>query len=192
MEKDKIKFNYFYIMFQDIVRKEIVELEKNKIGDTAYDLSEIFDFYSNNQLTKEEKLNLYNKGLFEVCSNYVSLSNSIIDVYPNNSLEFVDLILDTIHENPYEESFLMSLQFIYNDYFGALGKGIPTLMSSEIEKEDSYFQITFDSPYKLNEFESVNMDMVEQNKIITNLLKLELNNQIGPVNKVKYYYRKDI
>ena len=58
MEKDKIKFNYFYIMFQDIVRKEIVELEKNKIGDTAYDLSEIFDFYSNNQLTKEEKLNL--------------------------------------------------------------------------------------------------------------------------------------
>lgn len=192
MQKDKIKFNYFYIMFQDIVRKEIVELEKNKIGDTAYDLSEIFDFYSNNQITKEEKLNLYNKGLFEVCSNYVSLSNSIIDVYPNNSLEFVDLILDTIHENPYKESFLISLQFIYNDYFGTLRKGIPTLMSSETEKEDSYFQITFDSRYKLNEFESVNMDMVEQNKIITNLLKLELNNQIGPVNKVKYYYRKDI
>jgi len=191
MQNEKIIFRYFYDMFQDIVRKEIIELERTKIGDAAYDLSEIFDFYTNTQISKEEKLDLYNKGLFEICSNYVSLSDSSIDV-PNNSIEFVDLILDNIHENPYKESFLMSLQFIYRDYLGTLEKGVPTLMSSEIEKEESYFKIILDSRSQILDFDAVNMDMIEQNKIITNILKLELKNQIGPINKVKYIIRKDI
>lgn len=192
MQNNKIKHNYFYTMFQDIVRNEIIELERNRIGETAYNLSEIFDFYTNNKISKEDKINLYNKSLFDVCTNYVSLSNSSIDIYPNDSLEFIELILGNIHDNPYKESFLMSLQFIYNDYLGTLGKGIPTLISSESDNENSYFKITLNSRYKLNEFEAVNMDMLEEDEIITNILKLELNNQIGPVNKVKYIIRKDI
>ena len=58
--------------------------------------------------------------------------------------------------------------------------------------EELYFEITLNSRYKLNQFEAVNMDMIEENKIITNFLKLELKNQIGPINKVKYIIRKDI
>lgn len=192
MQENKVKDDYFYTMFQDIVRNGIIELERSRVGDNVYDLSEIFDFYTYNQISKEEKLELYNKGLFEICSNYVSLSDYLIDVHANNSLEFVDLILETIHENPYKESFLMSLEFIYRDYLETLGKGFPILMSYETEKEDSYFKITLNSQYKLNQFESVNMDILQEDKIITNILKLELNNQIGPINKVKYIIRKDI
>jgi hypothetical protein len=55
MQPEKIKFNYFYTMFQDIVRNNIVDVERNRIGSTADILSDIFDFYTNNKISKEER-----------------------------------------------------------------------------------------------------------------------------------------
>ena len=41
-------------------------------------------------------------------------------------------------------------------------------------------------------FESVNMDLLEQVKIMNKLVVMEYNHQIGPQQKVKFLYRKDI
>ena len=85
----------------------------------------------------------------------------------------------------------MSLQYIFQDYFAALKRGAPILFSSEEDINPS-FQVTLDSNYQMTQFEAINMDLVEQNKIILRILTLEKNNQIGPVPNVEYIYRKDI
>lgn len=88
---------------------------------------------------------LYNQILFDICADYVALTDSFIEVFPKDTLEFVSLILDTIQENPYKESFLFSLQFIYQNYLDCLEKGNPILMASEDSSTYSYLKETLKS-----------------------------------------------
>lgn len=192
METTQIPFNYFYLLFKKIFQKEILELERKKIGKNADILSDIFGFYYTESLPKEEKLSIYNKALFEVCTNYVALSNADIDIFPADTLEFVNVILDTIHKNPYRESFLMSLQFIYQDYLECLGKGAPILMITQDPELLSSLKITLDSNYHITEFNAINMEMEEQDKIMTKIISMEKNNKIGPIPKTTFRFRKDI
>ena len=115
-----------------------------------------------------------------------------MNILPNNSLEFVTEILNEIEENPYQKSFLASLQFIFQDYFECLEIGRPILFSSEEDSNDSYMEMVLDSQYKITQFETMNMDLLEQTKTMTKVLILESHRQLGPISKVKYYYRKDI
>lgn len=190
MESGNVPFNYFYNIFQNEFRRLSLEKERMRIGNTADQLSDIFDFYTSLAMSKEEKISIYNQILYDICINYVSISNSSIYVFPKEPLELIDLILNKIHENPYRESFLMSLQFIYQDYFNCLGKGSPTLMSSNDSSENQSFQITLDYCNKISEFDSTNMDLVEQDKTMNKILFMELNNQVGPIPKVLYRIRK--
>lgn len=111
---------------------------------------------------------------------------------PNNSFEFVTMILDEIEENPYKQSLLKSLQFIYQDYLFILDMGSPTLRSLSDDLQDSYMEVTFDSQYKISDFETVNMNLLEQTKTMTKFFIMQSNQQEGPLQKVKYRYRKDI
>lgn len=188
MESLEIPFNYFYKIFNDENRKAYFELKQKRISETSEDLDNIFD----SLLLKEEMLSIYNKTLYNICTNYVSISNSSIDIFSKDTLEFVDLILDTMHDNPYKESFLTSLQFIYQNYFDCLGKGCPILMSSENNEIESSFLVTLDSHNEITQFEAINMEFIEQDKTMTKLLTMEINKQQGPLPKVLYYIRKDI
>lgn len=187
---EEIEHNYFYLNFRREYLNILKEVQRNKIQDNEYE-NEWYESFIMYVPTKEEQISIFDKGLFETCINYISLSKSNIIVLPNNSIELLDLILENIQCNPYQKSFLMSLQYIFQDYFAALKRGAPILFSSEEDINPS-FQVTLDSNYQMTQFEAINMDLVEQNKIILRILTLEKNNQIGPVPNVEYIYRKDI
>lgn len=104
-------------------------------------------------LTKEEIIEAYTTSLFQVLENYLPLSNSNMEILPNNPFEFFILILDEMKNNPYKESLLTSLQFIYQDYLACLGIGRLNLWSSNNDLQDSYMEITFDFHYKILAFE---------------------------------------
>ncbi len=176
-------------MFREEYRKNIVKTRREKqLNDCNDGLLEILTM----TYTKGEILQLYENSLFQVCVNYLSLADSSMNILPNNSLEFVTEILNEIEENPYQKSFLASLQFIFQDYFECLEIGRPILFSSEEDSNDSYMEMVLDSQYKITQFETMNMDLLEQTKTMTKVLILESHRQLGPISKVKYYYRKDI
>jgi len=171
----------------------VFEIAQKEVVEDDVEINSPFDFYSSIILTEEDKISICNKVLFDVCCEYVTLANASIDVYPNNSLEFVNLILDTMEENSYKESFLLSIQFIYQNYFDYLGKGYPTLVSpAENISRPSIFQITLDSNHQILQFETINMDLIEQGKIMTKLVSMETRKEIGPLPKVLSFIRKDI
>lgn len=190
---EKMQFNYFYKMFQKEFQKLAVEKERTKPEYEEYyeELFLIFDEIYSPRLTSKEKIELMDKSLFEVCTNYVSLSNVNIEVFPTTSFEFVSLILENREDNSYQESFLLSLQFIVQDYLQVLKKGRPMLFSSDYGTK-STFQITLDSQYQICQFDAQNMDLLEGDKTMLNILSLEKKGQIGPIPKVSYLYRKDI
>lgn len=190
MESNQIIFNYFYQLFTQKLNQKMLEIKNKRIYENN-DEVDMFDLLFT-PITKEEKLTIYNEALFDICSDYVTLSGSCIDVYPKNILEFVDLILNTIHENPYKESFLFSLQFIYQAYFECLEVGYPTLMYSADDNSIPYLKVTLDSRYQIMDFDAVNLDTLEQNKLVTKFLMMEMNNQIGPIPQIVYHLRKDI
>ena len=191
-ESIQISFNYFYQEFQDKYRQEILKIKQTRISQAEDELDDIFPLFMTEPISKTEMLVTYNKILYDICIDYVTLSDASINVFPKDTLEFVDLILDTIYENPYKESFLISLQFIYQNYFDCLEKGCPVLMSSEDPNSPSSLEITLDSHYQITQFDATNMDLVEQDKIMTKILSMEINKQIGPIPKVLYHIRKDI
>lgn len=110
---------------------------------------------------------------------------------PTTSFEFVSLILANKEENSYQESFLLSLQFIVQDYLQVLKKRRPMLFSSDYGTK-STFQVTLDSQCQICQFDAQNMDLLEQDKTMLNILFLEKKKQIGPIPKVSYLYRKNI
>lgn len=190
---EKIQFDSFYKMFQGEFQKLAIEKERTKPEYEEYyeELFLIFGEIYSPRLTNEEKIELMDKSLFEVCVNYVSLSNINIEVFPKTSFEFVSLILENREENPYQESFLQSLQFIVQDYLQGLKKGRPILFSTDYGTK-SAFKVILDSQYQISEFNVWNMDLWEQDKTMFKILSLEKKGQIGPIPKVRYLYRKDI
>lgn len=190
MKEQEIEFNYFYKMFIEEYRKNIIKVGRERgLYDWNYGLLEILTM---DTLSKDEILQLYENSLFQVCANYLSLANSSMNILPNNSLEFVTEILNEIEENPYQKSFLTSLQFVFQDYFACLEIGCPMLFSSEEDIKDSYMEIVLDSQYKIVQFETVNMNLLEQTKTMAKVLVSQNYRQLGPISKVKCYYRKDI
>lgn len=189
--EEKAKFNYFHGMFIKNNQKNLLENMKNRIAEDEDDLEFMLmfpAFYS----TKEEMLDAYNKSLFYVCEKYISLSNSKMSLFPNDPFEFVVDILDEIEENPYKDSFLSSLQFIYQDYLNCLEVGSPSLGSSGNKSKESYMEITLNKQYQITNFECINMSLLEQTKTMTEFVIMQNKQQIGPPHKVKYHYRKDI
>ena len=115
---EKIEHNYFYLSFRREYLNILKEVQRNKIQDNEYE-NEWYESFIMYVPTKEEQISIFDKGLFETCINYISLSKSNIIVLPNNSIELLDLILENIQCNPYQKSFLMSLQYIFQDYFAS-------------------------------------------------------------------------
>lgn len=65
-----------------------------------------------------------------------------------------------MHNNSYKESFLLSMQFIFQDYFRYLEKGCPMLFSSKRNTNPKLI-ITFDSQNKITQFDAINMELEE-------------------------------
>ena len=137
-------------------------------------------------------MEIYNEVLYQLCTNYVALTDLDIELYPQNVFEFVDLILNNLKENKYKESFVYSLQFIYADYLDYLGKGRPVLKSCESNDSNEYMEIVLDHNYKILDFDSTNLNGTEQSILINKLVMMELNKEIGPLPKVFTRVRKDI
>jgi len=192
MENKQVPFNYFYLIFQEKFRKKVFEFELNKIGDCANIINEIFDIDVATDISNNECINIYDEILHEVCCDYIALSNSSIDIFPSDSFEFVNLVLDTIEENPYKDSFLLSFKFIYQEYFISLGHGYPILMSCEDDTVQPSLKVTLNRQHQITQFESTNMNMIEQDKLLTKLLVMEKQHQIGPIPKVLVHIRNDI
>lgn len=191
--EEEVEFNYFHRMFRQEYQKILSDNMKNKIAVEEDEMEqELFLMFPDQYSTKEEKLDAYDRSLFHVCTNYISLSNSNMDVFPNNPFEFVVDILEEIEYNPYKYSFLTSLQFIYQEYLHCLEVGSPILGCSGEDSLESYMKITLDSRYQISQFDCINMDLLEQTKTMTEFVIMQKNKQIGPLPKVKYHYRKDI
>ena len=95
-------------------------------------------------------------------------------------------------KNPYQRSFLMPLQFIYQDYLDTLKKGTPMLFSSQDVTKEKKFEVTLDSNYQIATFEAINMNLIEQAQTMTQIILHQKNNQMGPIPYVRTKYRKDI
>ena len=150
---------------------------------------------SNYYSSSKEKLMACDKSLYYVCTYYMILSDSEIKVLPKDSFELLECILEELekrNDSEYKNSFLFSLEFIYQKYLEILNVGSPILSSEENDNKEKFLKVTLDSKYKIMGFESVNMDLLEQVKIMNKLVVMEYNHQIGPQQKVKFLYRKDI
>lgn len=185
-----ISFRYFYDLFQEEFCKRINILKENRIGEED-ELDSCFPYFTN-IVSNEERLSIYDEILYEVCASYITLSGFDLTIYPKTSFEFVSLLLNEIPVNPYYNSFLLSFQFIIQDYLECLGRGRPVLFSSQEEGVLPNLQITFDRRNQLTQFDAINLDLLEEDKILLKVLTLEKNNQIGPIQNVSYRYRKDI
>ncbi len=116
------------------------------------------------------------KSLYYVCTYYMTLSDSEIKVLPKDSFELLECILEELekrNDREYKNSFLFSLEFIYQKYLEILNVGRPTLTSEENDNKDKFLKVTLDSKYKIMGFESVNMDLLEQVKIMKKLVLME-------------------
>lgn len=191
MNKDEIHISYFYRMFQKKYCEKLYNINKSRIKDDIDD--DIFECLNSESLSIDEQLSIYNESLVDICTEYITISNSNISIISNNQFELIDEILEENHNNPYKKSFLYSLQFIYRDYFNLLQIGDPILSASEDETYSSAFIMTLDSQYKIMEFEAVNMDLEEETKIMSDIFKVNYNHQLGPYHpKVNIKVRKDI
>ncbi len=185
---EEIPFNFFYQMFQKEVSKGSLKLYRNRLQQEEDEIS-YFDYFP---LNKEEQTSIYDNALMKVCTNYITLGNVPIDILPNHPLELVDLILKTGHHSFYQESFSKSLQFIYQVYLKNMNLGFPTLISSDDSELPPVFKVTWDHRKQITSFESININLLEQNKVMTKFLIMETRNQIGPIPKLLHYIRKDI
>lgn len=191
--EEEVEFNYFHQMFRKENQKKFWNIIRNKISSQEDEMEqELMLIFPEQYLNKEEKLEVYDRSLFHVCANYIKLSDSKMDVSPNNTFEFVLDILDEIDYNPYEYSFLMSLQFIYQEYLTCLEVGRPILGNPDKDFAEQYMEITLDSRYQISQFDCINMDLLEQTKTMTEFVRMQKNQELGPQQKVKYRYRNDI
>lgn len=206
MEYKEIPFNYFIQIFQEKCQKKYLELEKNRIGELD-ELYFLFDVLNGENIPQEEKILIYKDALYDTCLYYLSLSNTDINVMPQNVLELVDLILNLLQDDPEKElflqeeqmntcnaSFLYSLQYIYQYFFDCLGFGHPMLTTHLDAKPEDLpaLEITLSSRNEILNCESVKMDLIEQDKILTKIISMECNHQLGPIPQVRMRIRKDI
>lgn len=191
----KVDFNYFYLMFLQKFQEYLFLNTKNKISIKDLEEEESLFFLSNYYSSSKEKLMACDKSLYYVCTYYMTLSDSEIKVLPKDSFELLECILEELekrNDREYKNSFLFSLEFIYQKYLEILNVGSPILSSEENDNKEKFLKVTLDLKYKIMGFESVNMDLLEQVKIMNKLVVMEYNHQIGPQQKVKFLYRKDI
>lgn len=191
MPNDQIPFNYFYELLKQINRKKIKEYYE-KESEYDEELWKYFDIYNTPTIKNEKRIQFLEESLFEICTIYIPLANSKMMIYPNNPYEFIDWILKSMEKNPYRKSFLQSIQFIYQDFFETLEKGRPMLFSSKDSLQEKKFQITLDSCYQITEFESINLNLIEQALIMNKLVLQMKKEELGPVPYVRMRYRKDI
>lgn len=190
----KVDFNYFYLMFLQKFQEYLFFNTKNKISIKDLEEESLF-LLSNYYSSSKEKLMACDKSLYYVCTYYMILSDSEIKVLPKDSFELLECILEELEKRndlEYKNSFLFSLEFIYRKYLEILNVGSPILSSEENDNKEKFIKVTLDSKYKIMGFESVNLDLLEQVKIMNKLVVMEYNHQIGPQQKVKFLYRKDI
>lgn len=184
MEKEEreIPFNYFLIMFNKEIYKRIVEVCSMEMADED-------DIYF---LTSEEQLEIFNASFYEILDMYLSLTdNKEIVARPENPIDLCNLIFSDIEETPYKHSLLISLQFIVNRYLEILGKGNPTIMSSNDEQEKS-LRVVYDRSQRINTFDSTNMSLEEQTDIMVKVLKNTIENNMKLMPFVRYESRTDI
>lgn len=206
MEYKEVSFNYFIRIFQEKCQKKYLELEKNRIGELD-ELYFLFDILYGNNIPKEEQISVYKDALYETCLNYLSLSNTEINVLPQDVFELIDWILNDLHDDPEKElflqkeqmntckaSFLFSLQFIYKNFFDCLGFGSPmiTIPVEPAPEALPMLEITLSSRNEILNCEMIKLDLIEQNKILTKIILMECNHQIGPIPQVRMRIRKDI
>ena len=192
---EKINFDYFYRIFIDecksMLYKKKLELLDSKLVNNENEIEVVFGFYNTNDISLEDGLYIYDTVLKNICLSYLCLSKSIIEIIPDNVFELIKLILENTTENDYKESFFTSLQFIYQDYFELLGLGRPMLWSSNDDRSKS-FEMNMDSKFKLLDFNSKNLNIIEQDEIINDILLMEHSKLIGPHRNVLIKIRKDI
>ena len=182
MKEDTLKFNYFFLKYKKRLLKKILELNP-----------------------WDETEDILNEAIKETCLEFLTLSEIQINVIPKDSIALVEEILENLKNGPYTESFLFSLQFIFQDYLESLNFGWPILLSSKDEKLAKSFLVVLilsinliaifnllDSQNKLNEFEAINMSLVEQTKTMIKICKMALKNIQGPLPNVLYLKRNDI
>jgi len=187
-----IPFNYFFQQYSKKCNELILEDTQNKLGPIDKDDFDLMDFLMFRQtLEKEKMIEIRKKALWEICANYIGLTNLEITVYPKEPFEFVHLILHSEKETTYQESFQLSLQLIYQDFLAYLGVGCPAIWQSQ-DFDQPTFEITLDSKNKINKIETHKMNLLEQNEAMTRLVLMMMNQQLGPLPKTLIRKREDI
>lgn len=206
MEQKKVHLNYFQMLF----RKEF-----NKLGESFIETK--FGFYQLSALTRrtdiyasfpytKKRIEFYNVALAQMGEIYCKLTNTEIE-HPEvwNPFGYIEQILGTISDAiypgeipdnkkvSYQESFVWSLEMICAEYFWYLKKGNITLSSSSDEEDKKErLEVTLNTYNEMTECRAVNMDMKESAQTLLRVLKLEKENQQGPVQNVTYKYTKNI
>ncbi|MGM9834730.1 MAG: hypothetical protein ACI31M_03025 [Bacilli bacterium] len=189
-QNNTITFNYFLHMFENEVLKRTKEICLKK--ETYLEEDDII-YVAEVLLTNEEKIRIYNESFYEILVNYLSLSeNKELTIVPSNPITLCCLILNSLEDNKYKESFLLSVQFIIKRYLSLLDKGDPTLSSRDTKDKEKLFTITYDSNSRMNDFESNNMSLEEQDETMLKILKLSLEGKDINLPDIKIINRKDI
>lgn len=176
MEKEDIPFNYFLVMFNKNLHKRILDDE---------DIAII--------MPQEEGIKILSKSFYEVLVMYLTLTdNNEFTILPAKSVDLLRLILSDITKNKYSESLLKSVQFIIAKYLEILGKGYPTIMSSDDKTEERVFKVIYNRNQRINTFDSTNMSLEEQDVVMTKILKNVLENKEELMPSVRFMSRTDI
>ena len=182
-----VEFNYFYIKFlQDLPRIK-AKKAMTRIGQDQRDIEDLYEFVYMEQLPQKEELEIYTQDLWNICSDYIVLADAKIDVIPGDLFEFIDLILETMEETPYSESFLFSLNCIYKEYLNCLKMGSPILYAYQDEKQGTSLEITVDSNHQIVKMEAFNMSLLEEDKIMNQLVSTAIKKQSKSISDLEKY-----
>lgn len=188
-KKEEVPFNYFYQLF---IKKTNTSFLNAVVGKVEEEILDIFPCFKESILSKEERLEMYHKALFEVCFVYIALTGSkVSDEIPKSPFSLIDTLLKEEEKNIYQDSFIQSLQFIFVDYIACLEKGNPILSQEEEEGLLSTLIVTLDAYGKIADFHAINMDLLEETRLLNKMVSMEYRNELGPLPKVFIHTRHD-
>lgn len=183
MNSNAIPFNYFYRECSQKYQKIVLERQAQLLKDG------IKSYYV---YLIEEKMPMMEKAIMEVCIDYIRICDLGIELLPKNVFELLLFILEQSKPTTYQQSFLFSIDLICADYLEMIGAGRPVLSSSNKKSDEKYCEVTLNKENKIMDLTTINLNPLEETKIIVKMCMLIKNKEQGPLPLVKYRKRNDV
>lgn len=181
-------FNQFRRIYDSLVEEYVYEKGENnyKMVDRLKKVGRNGQLYYTFYLPPKNRILFMERSLKRICKSYAFLIGSREE--EEDCFVFLDKLLHSNIDSPYQASFCFFVQFFCRDYFEILGKGSPDLWTSFEEKKE--YQVNVTKEGKMISCESINMNLLEATNTLLQILLMEKEQKQGPILGVRYI-RKD-